>query len=790
MLTSNVGLRAHVGGFIPLAYLAKHPVFTRFASLPNYPRPPLPIQSQISRGFYSSAKAFGVQPRRYPLIFHRQFSARAKKSPQRASGATIVFALLWILGAINVTLIAALFLHFAVYGLLRNLWARLHVEDDLHDLGQYVPSAHNVYKAYADRHRSILDERQEIARLREPQSDDSIYSKLKDDELRVLILEPGLENDEIACKLCTCKHSDLVSYQALSYAWGDPTKVKGILCNGQKVAVASNLHEALINLRHPQRARVFWIDALCINQDDFTERGQQVQKMRSIYAEARQVLVWLGQGTATSERAFQYLLEGPRISTTWEPVGFDFTTEPHKTDHYTEDLGCLRTLLERPWFRRLWVLQEVAHGRKVILMAGRQTVGWDLFARSVQRLYRSGLILDESSEKAQIGAAAVIEMESIRQSQQLSRARARRAHRGLLSVLLATHSGECSDARDRIYAVLNLADDYDTQRDTEAIGPDYNLDPREVFIRFARWCIGRGDLGILSCTTRVDERVAKGSETNDLPSWVPDWTNIEIDNPFIRYLDRIPFKADVGLQLMPHDPPRITEDNELILFGTVIDVIKEVGHSSTFRKSHTYPGGASQLVDIALTNKAWLDECRELSHIMHHDTQGNSEEPVWRTVTAGLTGEGYGIPDNFGHRFNEYTQLLGDMSRSAIQDSTGQASALIDNMFESQKQLTAMIEPSILMWASKRRFAVTEDDLMALVPNTARRGDVIVVVDGSKVPLVFRRIPDGVGRYHMVLGEAFLHGLMDGQAVKRHVEDYKRLGKGYKRLLFKDFIVI
>ncbi|KAJ4259728.1 hypothetical protein NW762_007659 [Fusarium torreyae] len=554
--------------------------------------------------------------------------------------------------------------------------------------------------------------------------------------------------------------------------------------------VAANLYQALIHLRHPQRARIFWIDALCINQDDTTERGQQVQNMRRIYAEARQVLVWLGQGTATSERAFKYLLEGPRFYTSWESVGYNFMIEPHRTHHYVEDLVCLRKLLERPWFRRLWVLQEVAYGRKVILVAGNQAVSWDLFARSVQRLYRSGWILDKSSEKAQIGAAAVIEMENIRQSQQFPQSGPHRSYRSLLSVLLATHSGECSDARDRIYAVLNLADDYDPQIDVEALGPDYDLDPREIFTKFARWCIGRKDLGILSCTTRAGAKMDEQLEINALPSWVPDWTNIDNDNPFIRYLDCVPFTADIGLQLMPHDPPRITEDNGLILFETVVDVIEEVGNPSTFKKSTIHPGGANQLVDIALSNKAWLDECQKLSHLAQHDMEEDSENPFWRTVTAGRTGEGHSFSANFRHLFDEYMEKLGDISGPPAHGSTGQPSDQIVNVFESQKQLSAMVESSILMWASKRRFAITEKSTMALVPTSTRRGDIIVVVDGSKVPLIFRRIPEAVGRYHLVLGEAFVHNLMDGSFVKRHVEDYKRLGKGYDRLVLKHFEVI
>ncbi|KAM0346273.1 hypothetical protein ACHAPU_005700 [Fusarium lateritium] len=521
--------------------------------------------------------------------------------------------------------------------------------------------------------------------------------------------------------------------------------------------------------------------------------------MRNIYAKARQVLIWLGQGSETSEGAFRYLLEGPRFASgpapTWETFGLNLMTEPHQTTSFTKDLKYLEDLLERDWFRRLWVLQEVAHGRKVLLIAGKQTISWDLFAQAVIKLYHSGRVRQDFSAKSQVGAAAVMEIESFRQSRQLDRVGAHRNQHSLLSVLLATHSGECSDTRDRIYAVLNLADDYDSTKDVDILWPDYSLHPRDTFVQFARWCVRRGHLDILSCTTRRRTATSEEWHVDSLPSWVPDWTRIDNDDPFVRYIDRLPFEADIGLSLMPQDPPMITEDNRLILYGTVVDTIKEVGSPSTFKKSSAHKGEESQLVDIALGNRAWLDECRHLSWSLHHEVRDSSRNPFWKTITAGLTGDGREVPVNFHRQFEDYVQLLEEIPCSAIHESTEntnskQISNQFISKFYSNKQTVAMVESSILMWTSKRRFAITEEGAMALVPNTTRTGDVVVVVAGSNVPLIFRRVTPGVGKYHMVLGEAFIDDLMDGQVVKRHVEDYKRLGKGHKRLVFKQFAVI
>ncbi|KAF4438881.1 HET-domain-containing protein [Fusarium austroafricanum] len=685
-------------------------------------------------------------------------------------GITFVVVLFWLTSAIYITLALGLLLHDIGYRLLRRIWDKLRDEDDLNAMGKYPPGLRVVYQTYVNRRQAIREEQQQVARLRQRQSMDTMYANLEDGEMRLLILEPGDKDDDIVCGLCICRPTDVLSYQALSYTWGDPTKIENIRCNGQNIKVASNLHQALLRLRHSRHARILWIDALCINQDDTEERGQQVKTMREIYSRARQVLVWLGQGDEISRKAFSHLLHGPRFSVSRELIGFDLGI-PYRTRYnFIVDWMYLKGLLERPWFRRLWVLQEVAYGKKVVLIAGEERVDWGRFARSVERLYRTGLLLDESSEKSLAGAVAVIEMENIRHSKKLAQIGKSQTHRSLLSVLLATSSGECSDIRDKIYAVLNLADDYSPERDVEILGPDYNLQPADTFTNFSRWCVGRGDLSMLSCTTRAEGRIGGMLGMEELPSWVPNWTSIGNDSVFVRYLDRVSFQADDGLTLIPHDPPRITEEKELVVFVAVVDVIKEVSSCSTFKRSSTASGSANEVVGSALTNKAWLDECQRLASSVHHSKEEDHKAAVCRTVTAGLTGEGQAIPADFSQTFSEYLQLLGEIATLDRNGTREESRELVIDRYNPQKQLSAVVESSILMWASKRRFATTEGGMTALVPSNARPEDVVAVVAGSKMPLVFRRKPKAPNDCYTVVGEAFVDNLMDGQVVKRQVE--------------------
>jgi hypothetical protein len=63
------------------------------------------------------------------------------------------------------------------------------------------------------------------------------------------------------------------------------------------MTVTKNAYLALRDLRCQREDRVLWIDALCIDQSNDEERGQQVQQMGSIYSKAERVFIWLGEAT-------------------------------------------------------------------------------------------------------------------------------------------------------------------------------------------------------------------------------------------------------------------------------------------------------------------------------------------------------------------------------------------------------------------------------------------------------------------------------------------------------------
>ena len=135
-------------------------------------------------------------------------------------------------------------------------------------------------------------------------------------------------------------------YEALSYVWGDPKETLPISINKHDLLVTVNLHAALSHLRDRCFERIIWVDAVCINQADGEERGHQVQSMAKIYGQANRVIVWLGEEADNSDQA----LEDIRVAAEDE-----FMNSPNNE----KSQKAILKLLERPWFRRIWVRERI-----------------------------------------------------------------------------------------------------------------------------------------------------------------------------------------------------------------------------------------------------------------------------------------------------------------------------------------------------------------------------------------------------------------------------------------------
>lgn len=175
------------------------------------------------------------------------------------------------------------------------------------------------------------------------------YSDLPKGNIRLLKLLPHRDiTSPLQCSLIDYPLQDLAEsnhhlYDSLSYAWGSPKKTKSILIGDCSLPITTNLHAALLHLRDRFLERIIWVDAICINQQDLNERSSQVQRMAMIYALANCVIVWLGEADDNSDRALEEVYK----SANGQQGGDD-----------QEMQSAVLKLLQRPWFKRIWVTLE------------------------------------------------------------------------------------------------------------------------------------------------------------------------------------------------------------------------------------------------------------------------------------------------------------------------------------------------------------------------------------------------------------------------------------------------
>ena len=102
----------------------------------------------------------------------------------------------------------------------------------------------------------------------------------------------AISTDAIRCRIFEACTDEQIPYTALSYVWGPKVDPKTIFCSASAyLHVRKNLYDALLRIRHPTETKTLWIDAICINQSDITERNHQVAQMRQIYQRASQLLI-------------------------------------------------------------------------------------------------------------------------------------------------------------------------------------------------------------------------------------------------------------------------------------------------------------------------------------------------------------------------------------------------------------------------------------------------------------------------------------------------------------------
>lgn len=242
------------------------------------------------------------------------------------------------------------------------------------------------------------------------------------DSIRLLKLDGDLSSDNLQCELTHTTFASKPKYDALSYTWGSPDLVKTININGHEVEIRENLYWALFNLRRRMSQRLFWIDAICVNQDDLEERNRQVSLMAFIYSRAQTVLVWLGRPTMTPSEMNMYQTK------------------------LREEL--IYKLRDVDYWRRVWIVQEIGLARKISCF-------YEFRAQTIVEDWESFMMtMGERVSRAREEEKSMLPLKLRRHRE------GRHGDLNILERLLESFAdAECQEPRDKIYGFLGLAHD-------------------------------------------------------------------------------------------------------------------------------------------------------------------------------------------------------------------------------------------------------------------------------------------------------------------------------------------
>jgi hypothetical protein len=322
--------------------------------------------------------------------------------------------------------------------------------------------------------------------------------------LRIVELLPNGDDDEVRCNLKLIPGGDAkdypgynstddeqkVPYEALSYTWGDSAEQQSITVNGKQFLVTNNLYAFLKRWSGKTTYRHIWIDAICINQKDKTEKSTQIPRMGTIYKHAIGVTIWLGPAEDDSDLAIDHMTElDKRVRTARLPGENDmvlfkrlredetWTLFGHDAAFKQRVYKAIHRLLSRPWWFRVWITQEATIPEKLAwVLCGDRWIFWNSLCAFIALICTFSL--DDPLLMMLLGPHAFWKIQSSRRSggEELN----------LLNLLVDIRHLQASNPRDRVYAVLGITNDTNHEY---FLTPDYTKSVRKVYRDVARYLV-------------------------------------------------------------------------------------------------------------------------------------------------------------------------------------------------------------------------------------------------------------------------------------------------------------
>ncbi|KAF4950109.1 hypothetical protein FGADI_8448 [Fusarium gaditjirri] len=588
------------------------------------------------------------------------------------------------------------------------------------------------------------------------------------------------DGDVVQCKLHVCSlQENETAYEALSYTWGGPDTSShrriDIICNGTShtMVISSSLHIALRELRRKNASRVIWADAICINQEDVKERGQQVALMGHIFGGAWQVVVWLGEESdrcmcgntvletslSSASKAFSgvcavvndWLAQAGQatLEATYSEISKDGQSTFHRAnaDGTEDSRSYMMQLFRRRWFSRIWVLQEAVLARHALVQLGSYQIPWEWVGLAAAIVVHKPELSPSGFGRDMIPPGAMNGYLMYRLS--ISQKCFPRLEFLFAQLLQVSRHFQSKEPRDKIYGLLGIQT---TDSLAKKIVPDYRetTSSEKVYEDVARLMLeSDSPLTLLSGAGTFGDFDRSG------PSWVPSWHKR-------RPWTILPTQQSPGFQCASGTPMELnphTKASELVLKGVIVDQV------SSMQEHRAYWG----IFDV---------DDRSRDNLL---SQPRWSKEAWRicalTLTCGGDGRAYFIDDEATHLSDLAALILSGSAHWVIRDLLALRDVIEpegDEMTQAQ-YLNEMAEggnsrryiSAVQPIRDPYRLFTTASKDFGVGPVDMKIGDKVCVLFGAEVPFLLRPKGDG----YLVVGECYVYDLMHGEVLEKLAAD-------------------
>lgn len=577
------------------------------------------------------------------------------------------------------------------------------------------------------------------------------YIKLQESEFRLVELLPATI-DQIQCRVHHASLRKPPQYVAVSYAWGDITDTTGLQLDGIDIAVAVSVYGALRALRDHKKSTMVWIDALCIDQQNKAERTHQVGLMTDIYSNADSVAVWLGPEADGCNLATEVLRQVADKANSPKKLKSFFEEELSK-----HDLGTVVSLFEREYWKRLWIVQEIHHARNIMFYCGSSVlpehVYWEAaraFIKHKPQLKRffepnmreknhshiSPTHFSPTQVLTHQGPASILIIPPVIEV----------GHSALLEVMQACRRKLCADPRDKVFGILGVL----PQEIRKVIPVDYSLSVKKVYTNVVVYLLD---------TTKSLDVICESihfplhADSNNLPSWVPDWSHIPGPTPISlvgRFCAGSERKARYQL---------VEKRNKLEISAIKVGSIRAHGVSV---------GTLCTLADYLMAFLHWRALLLQDVGGVENEDSLLAQERFCRTLCLDqVPGERGKTQEWLTACYHVFASLLQErlpklqLDRQLRSYASAGVGLKVGIKPDGRRRFVDEHFGSRMMG---RCFCITNNGSLGIGSGFMTPNDVIVVPLGCSTPIILRQ--EGARGEYRFVGDVYLHGYMHMEAVE------------------------